>query len=511
MTAAAERLVAALDALRALERSIDEGCLLAGPAVDATPLQAPLPSPHRPSEAPQPAASTSPDLPSSTGPSQPISLEPPGYAAPTEKALRAQAEARRRRVHSTLQQRTGPAARRPAWVAAEYANQEFSEPLRSCRSQPTESLSPSAREHRQVAARLPAGFASQVAQELAEEQAALGSRLEALAAAAASARVVHTPPVKGRPASASALASTPIHSRHASGSSTGPQGGPKAGFEATLAAWSPFSDGVAAPGMTARQLQTPPTVPRPTAARLEPPPTQRRPAPELGQGQGQGQGSGSAPVTPQAPGFGLAATSGAAAGLEARAMGAGAGTARRRLDFGPAPASLGPSTSWPHGPPAGFERSGVAAVTRGAVSPAEAAAEALAEARRHAAAGNAVGSAAALGALRSMFGAREAAAPGAGPGPGAGEALAAARAPSTSAAAAWSEPVRLLEAGSAHKFADCRFGRGPLAQQAYGSMWKQYEYDASHIGHRERLRAGMADLNAELAANWAAMVAAGAV
>ncbi|KAG2440030.1 hypothetical protein HXX76_004147 [Chlamydomonas incerta] len=457
----------------------------------------------------------------------------PGYAVPTAKAARAEAESRRRRVQSALASRTGAAARRAAWVDAQFPVADFE----AAADLPgkTKQLSPGAAENKRVAARLPAGFPEMVVEDLREERQILERRLSALAAACSAARP--PPGTSWQTSRGQASGGTGASSSTSGSSAAGAGGGKVIGALAmTTAGFAAAPDGGEAGGLhgpsspgaqsfafsTPRRPPTPPTVARPLPS--EAGPSQQSPtAAATSARPSSTQTAAAAPATPASPARTAAAepsktstpvmperqTSGRRQWVTAAppAGVAVTGGARRQLLFGDGMA--GPAQQGPPVPAAGAD---AAATAVGGISlldlrrqlhrPTAAAtpvvAEALAVASQAAAAGSSVAAGAAVAALDALLGV-------APPAPPPGPYLQRLHGPS------WLDPVDLLRPhGSLIKFKQGRAGNGPLTADLHVQLRAQYEYEGSHLCHRERLRAGIADLNAELHSSWRAMVASGA-
>ncbi|GIL77129.1 hypothetical protein Vretifemale_6678 [Volvox reticuliferus] len=79
---------------------------------------------------------------------------------------------------------------------------------------------------------------------------------------------------------------------------------------------------------------------------------------------------------------------------------------------------------------------------------------------------------------------------------------------------AWQEPVDLLPPGLLHNLIDVRDSILPHRQGTHTIrpvLPQMMSWGSSHLDHRERLRAGMAELNAELYSSWRALVDSGAI
>ncbi|KAG2454790.1 hypothetical protein HYH02_000625 [Chlamydomonas schloesseri] len=444
-------------------------------------------------------------------------------------------ESRRRRVQSALASRTGAAAQRAAWVDAQFPAADFENVTEV--SGNAKQLSPAAAENRRVAARLPAGFSEMVVEALTEERQALERRLSALSAACSTAQT--------QPAAASACSAwrSPAGKAGAlaAGVSLSDSAGGGKGTVSTAVAGAAGDrgarghGGASSPGAqsltfsTPRRPATPPTVARPTPAgpgqapgSPAVPPAEAAqaaaPATLVGRG-GRGPTSNASSSTPAV--LGRPATPSEARPWDATPPLAGAsaavGVRRQLFSASGTPASLPPPAS-PPGAAAGagpalsadavapsYVVGGVGLLElrqrlqRTAAAPAPITAEALTVARQAAAAGSSVAAGAAVAALDGLLGV-------APPPPQPGPYLQRLYGPS------WLDPVDLLRPhGSLIKFEQGRSGSGPLTADLHVRQREQYEYEGSHLSSRERLRAGIADLNAELHSSWRAMVESGAV
>ncbi|GLC37427.1 hypothetical protein PLESTB_001587200 [Pleodorina starrii] len=487
---------------------------------------------------------------------QDSSAQTQGHWAPTGKARRAEADGRARRVHSALSK---PSA--PAWVAAKFPPSDFESAAQATASDLY--LSPAALAHRQRAAKLSLGFRCQILEQLAEERARLADRLHSLAAACDGAVLAHSSSPGGS-GTASPKAAPPAEGR-SEGSGAGASGHEQQQQHqlSNGAATRSAAVAAAAAAAAAQRLRTPPpqtagdaaadlqrtTRQPPTPATVwRPAPTVTVPSAVMGASAVTGGAPPASPLSirassplsrmssaaaasgPSTPT--RAAPAGAAVGLAGRPVGrcvapqplSGPAGARRRLTFGEfaqasEPGLRAASTTSP--PPKAYSavtvtsmsplwspavQSGAAASTPApALAPAAREASglfsaALTELARAAAAGQRLAAAAALGV---MEGAVDVAAAEAAP--------AAAGWGQPARRLAWQDPVGLLPQGCLQKFAGARDGLWPYTHEPYSVRQSELSYEASHLGHRERFRVGVAELDAELMSSWRALVASGAV
>ncbi|GFR42115.1 hypothetical protein Agub_g2958 [Astrephomene gubernaculifera] len=440
-----------------------------------------------------------------------------GYETLTEKASRAVADGRERRVYTAL----AKAGSKHAWVATEFPAADFTN-----RSASPKQLSPSALENRQRAGRYSAGFKAKLQEQLAEERSRLQERLQRLASSCQEKLTLHTmlpeQYQQHQQQQKAATATSQTHPQLCSKQAGSFPSTPSASAASTTDSVTRTERRPATPPTLARDQQQQQPLPQHAATTTfsQPSPygSRQQPQPQREQEQPNRSTGTNEQPTPRTtiPNDSRAPRMGARRRLsyDSAAPGASAGGRPATTTAGAAATATPPPSGSPYRAPSRGAPSGSRTNERPHSASPPAAAAGKPDLRNRSSTSSRSNASSRSNTSNTASLLTPTSSPTATNNTNA--ATAATAVPGVSEASGGvqrgPEPLELLVGSSLRKmtFAGHRSSQGPHPQP-YDMYDDDDAYAASHVSHRERLRAGVAELSAGLHASWRALLASGAV